>query len=106
MSEIGNNYEQIRLKFGDEVAKSLDKVDDKEDKNISQENLSIFYIALEVLEENQPTNKKKFLSKLINPDKLPHWAVKVATQALNYIESLKLQEQNQEKKQIEENLHK
>ncbi len=36
MSEIGNNYEQIRLMYGDEVAKILDNADGKDDKNISQ----------------------------------------------------------------------
>ena len=103
MSEIGNNYEQIRLKYGDEVAKSLDQADGTQDKNISQKNLSIFYTAIKLLqEEKQQQGYQKFenmpqvranVSNRMNIEHLAPWAREVATKALNYLE--------QEKKDIE-----
>ena len=95
--EIGNNYEQIRLKYGDEVAKSLDKADGKEDKNISKKNLSIFNIALKLLQEEKQQGYQKFenmpqvrtnVSNRMNIDYLAPWAREVATKALNYIEDV------------------
>ena len=95
--EIGNNYEQIRLKYGDEVAKSLDKADGKEDKNISQKNLSIFNTALKLLQEEKQQGYQKFenmpqvrtnVSNRMNIDYLAPWAREVATKALNYIEDV------------------
>ena len=100
MSEIiGNNYEQIRLKYGDEVANSLDQADGTPDKKISQKNLSIFNTALELLqEERQQQGYQKFenmpqvranVSNRINIEHLAPWAREVATKALNYLEKVK-----------------
>ena len=109
MSEIGNNYEQIRLKYGDEVAKSLDKADGKDDKNISQKNLSIFNTALKILQEEKQQGYQKFektpqvkvnISNRMNIDHLAPWAREVATKALKYLEEEKQSDQEKTKSEI------
>ena len=81
--QIGNSYQTIRSNYGEEVAKILDQVDGKEDKNISEKTLSVFNLALELLQEEKSREGERNLYRM-DIDHLAPWAKEVAKKALNY----------------------